>query len=337
MPCAEASDADSRAVERRPSGNRGVLLLNRGEVRSLLTWPELIEAARSALVDVATAGKARTVASQLVVPGASLHLKAGALTDPPVMSVKANLRPDGGSSSGGILAYDLAQQRLHAIMASSDLTSMRTAAIAAVAARAFVPSGSVPVAILGAGPVAQRVHEAFAHLGLASEVSVWSRHPEHSQMFAAAAGGPVECRSVVDVEDAVKGASLVVTCTPATAPLFEATDLGPEASVIAMGADSPGKRELPSGLMESATVYVDVREDALAVGDSAYLSEEAATHVREIGSYLTDGLPSRRPGSQAVFDSVGSSAVDAATVALVLDRAAQKGRGRWIDLEGTDL
>lgn len=319
------------------SETQPVLLLNRGEVRRLLTWPELIEAARSALVDVATATNAATVASQLVVPGASLHLKAGAITEPPVMSVKANLRPDTGTASGAILAYDLARQRLHAIMASGDLTSMRTAAIAAVGARAFVPQGSVPVAILGAGPVAKRVEQAFTHQGIASEVRVWSRHAQRAHALVASTEHRVAHRVCAHVADAVDGAEVVVTCTPAREPLLDARNLLPGVAVIAMGADSPGKRELPSELMESATVYADVRADALTVGDSSHLSAEAAARVLEIGRYLTDGMPPRSTRTPVVFDSVGSSAVDAATVAFVLAGATEQGRGRWIDLDGTDV
>ncbi|ABL80928.1 MULTISPECIES: NAD(P)-binding domain-containing protein [unclassified Nocardioides] len=310
-----------------------ILLLNRSDVRRLLTWRELIDATRSALIAVSAGDPVTTLAGQLVVPGAALHLKAGALQQPPLLSVKANLRPDAGNTSGAILAFDLARQRLHAVMASGDLTSMRTAAIAAVAAQALRGAAPATVALLGAGPVARRVDEALTHLGLAGEVRVWSRHlPRAAEL--ADAYPDVDHRAHARVDDALEGADLVVTCTPSRAPLFEADRLHAGAVVLGMGADSPGKRELPSALLGAAVVYADVRADALRVGDSAYLDESAAAKVLELGTLLSRNEPPPvAPGRHVVFDSVGSSAVDAAAVALVAAKATEQGLGQAFSLD----
>lgn len=311
-----------------------VLLLNRAEVRSLLTWPELIDATHRALIDLAEGNALPSISSQLVVPGASLHLKAGALAVPPVISVKANLRPDAGSTSGAILVFDHEKQRLHAVMSSGDLTAMRTAAIAAVAARALLDKGQAHVALLGAGPVSQRVVEALDYLGIAAEVRIWSRTHEHATDLAAAYTGRVEHRACRTVSDAVIGADLVITCTPSQSPLVLVEDLLPDAVILAMGADSVGKRELAPGVLDAAEVYADVRPDALAVGECAYLDEGSAARVSSIGSVLSAGIGSRTSGRRIVFDSVGSSAVDAAVVGLVMRQAAQRNLGRRFDLDG---
>ena len=318
-------------------GSDSVLLLNRAEVRSLLTWPKLIDATRQALIDLAESDARPSVSSQLVVPGAALHLKAGALPQPPVISVKANLRPDAGSTTGAILVFDHDRQRLHAIMASGDLTAMRTAAIAAVAAEALLHSSPAKVAILGAGPVAQRIDEVLDYLGVAAEVCVWSRTHQHAVDLATASDGAVRHRSCESIADALHGAELVVTCTPARSPLIRPDHLLPEAVVLAMGADSAGKRELASGVLESADIYTDVRQQALSVGECAYLSEENAGRVSNLGSILRTGLRPGRTRRRIVFDSVGSSAVDAAAVGLVVAQAEHHGVGQWIDLDGTSM
>jgi ornithine cyclodeaminase/alanine dehydrogenase-like protein (mu-crystallin family) len=312
------------------SDREPILLLDRADVRELLSWPELIAATRSALVSVAQ-GSTATEASQLAVPGASLHLKAGALAEPPILSVKANLRPDAGSTSGAILAFDLARQRLHAILASGDLTAMRTAAIAGVAAEVLLPRAPATVALLGAGPVAQCVDQVLTHLGLARDVRVWSRDATKAERLAAGAAGPH--RACAEVAEALRGADLVVTCTPARAPLFGVADIASDAVVLGMGADTPGKQELPLELLESARLYADVRDDALRVGDSARLDGDAAASVTDIGVLLQSGERPVPDGRPLVFDSVGSSAVDAAAVALVVGRATQEGRGTWVDLD----
>jgi hypothetical protein len=82
-----------------PSNAPLVRLLSRSQVRSLLRWPGLIEAAAQALID-ASSGESAAASSQLHVPGAALHLKSGALARPPTLTVKANLLPEAGGSAG---------------------------------------------------------------------------------------------------------------------------------------------------------------------------------------------------------------------------------------------
>lgn len=323
-------DNDRRNV----STTEGVLLLNRGEVRSLLTWPELIEATRRALIDLAEGNTLPSISSQLVVPGAALHLKAGALTVPPIISVKANLRPDAGNTSGAILVFDHERQRLHAVMSSGDLTAMRTAAIAAVAAKALVSREQVHVALIGAGPVAKRIDEVLDYLGIASEVRVWSRTRERAMDLVANATKRVKHRVCDDIVEALDGADLVISCTPSRSPLIYQEHLRSGAVILAMGADSVGKRELAPGVLESATIYADVQQDALRVGESAYLEEADAKRILNIGSILSTGTRVLLNGRNVVFDSVGSSAVDAAVVGLVVAQAAERGLGHWIDLDG---
>ena len=303
-------------------------ILTATQVRELLSWPELIEASRRALIALATPdGTPAGSSTQVTVPGASLHLKAGALLDPPVLSVKANLRPDRGSSTGAILAFDHREQRLEAIVASGDITAMRTGAIAAVAADCLHPGREPVLALIGAGPVARMALRALRHLFQPAEVRVWSRDPRHARRLAQEEGASA---SVTSVTDATRGAGLVVTCTPAREPLLFPADLQDGAVILAMGADSPGKRELGAGVIDTASVFVDVLADALALGESAYLPA-GASPVRQIGLQLRDPTDTGR-GRLTVFDSVGSSAVDAAAVALVLERARRDDVGARLDL-----
>lgn len=311
-----------------------ILLLNRADVRRLLTWPELLAVTRRALVAATPEdGAFGATATQLVVADASLHLKAGAMVDPPTMSVKANLRPNTGHVSGAILAYDLERMRLHAILASADLTAMRTAAIAAVAAQTLVTESLTTLALLGAGPVAQRVHEVLLHLGLVSDVRVWSRDITRAQALIES-GPPGHAAKATDqIESALHNANLVVTCTPSREPLFQPHHLHPQAVILAMGADSAGKRELPRGVMDRAVVYTDIRDDALQVGESSYLGPEAANRVKGIGSVLNGPEPVHtRTSGWTVFDSVGTSAADVAAVALVVQQARKLGLGQTVEL-----
>lgn len=309
------------------------LLLTRRDVVSLVTWDGLIDAARRALIEVAT-GPQAGASAQVRLPGAALHLKAGVQTSPPILSVKANLRPDDGHATGAILVFDMAAQHLQAIVASADITALRTAAVAAVAAEHLLPEPPAVTAILGAGPVARRVDEALAHLGLTSEVRWWSRSPASAAAAASESCTRVAHRASDNLAEAVSGAALVVTCTPSHQPILGPEHLRDDAVVLAMGADSPGKRELAAGVFENAPrIYADVVENARTVGELAYLPATVGSHVTALGAVLASGPPDSGGPGRTVFDSVGSSVVDAAVAGLLVERAITENKGQWIDLE----
>lgn len=310
-----------------------VLLLNRTQVRQAMKWPELLNACRGALIGLASENALPSISAQLPVPGASLHLKAGAVMLPAILSVKANLRPDAGSAAGAILAFDHANQRLQAILASSDLTAMRTAAIAAVAAVELVEKKNPCIALIGAGPVAKYTDEALGHLQISDEMRVWSRDVEHSRRLVENGSTSQKRIACLTVQEAVAGADLVITCTPSRSPLVQLEDLGEGTVVLAMGADSPGKRELGEGILETAALYADVLDDALRVGELAHVHSHEARRAVPIGQRLAMKGSHQSPMGRIVFDSVGSSAVDAAVVAMTLEIAMQSASGTWITLE----
>jgi ornithine cyclodeaminase/alanine dehydrogenase-like protein (mu-crystallin family) len=306
------------------------LLLNSRDVVSLVSWDAVIGAAHRALVEIAEP-QAGTSA-QLAVPGAALHLKAGFLASPPLLSVKANLRPVSGDATGAILVFDVAAGRLHAVVASAEVTSIRTAAVAAVAADHLLPNRPAVTAILGAGPVARRVVEALAHLGLAAEFRWWSRSV--ASATTAADGAPPDVAVTVcdTVSAAVAPASLVVTCTPAQLPILDTQELAEDVVVLAMGADSPGKRELHDGVLASARrVLADVPAAARLVGECASRRTDVPNLVA-LGTALSAAPCAENSGGRTVFDSVGSPVVDAAVAGLLVDNAAARGIGEWVEL-----
>jgi ornithine cyclodeaminase/alanine dehydrogenase-like protein (mu-crystallin family) len=303
-----------------------VRLLTRSEVRGLLRWPELIEAAERALVAIATGDPVAATSDQLRVPGASLHLKSGALGSQ-MLSVKANLRPDAGSSAGVVLAFDPARFALRAILDSADITAMRTAAIAAVAARRLAGPGDHIVAVIGAGPVGRESLAALRRVLPVSGARLWSRTRPAADELAAVLPGPVEvCRSAAE---AATGADIIVTATPSREPLLQAADIAPGTLVLAMGADSVGKRELGPGALQDATVVADVLANALVAGECAYLPADSdRASCVELGDVLAGrrDLPGP-PSGRIIFDSVGSAVVDAAVTGLVVALAERDGVG----------
>ncbi len=320
-------------------------LLTRTQVRSLLRWPELIEATAQALIDAAADGSsAVAAASQLHLPGAALHLKSGALADPPVLTVKANLRPAAGGAAGLIVAFDPAACTVRAVLDSADLTAMRTGAIAAVAARQLAGPGPHTLAVLGAGPVARQALAALSQVTGIGAVRLWSRDGSRGAQLSATVTPPATACS--SPGQAVAGAGIVLTATPSQQPLLTGADLASDTLVLAMGADTRGKRELGDGVLDGAELVADVPAEAAVVGELAYLPGGAdPSRCIALGDLLAGrrSLPERSlpeqslPGNggpggrRIVFDSVGTAVVDAAAVAMILDAAERAGVGTRLD------
>lgn len=138
------------------------------------------------------------------------------------------------------------------------LTDVRTAAAGAVAAKHLARSDASVAAILGAGVQARLQLEALMLVRPIRQARVWARNSEKAEVAARDLGEklgiPVEAKQ--SVKDAVRGADIIVTTTPATAPILDAADVTAGQHVTAMGSDSEHKNEIAPELLKRADLYV---------------------------------------------------------------------------------
>jgi len=312
----------------------GTLLLTRSDIRQVVEWSALFDAVREGLLLRAKGQTALPVSGQIAMPNALLHLKAGAIFDPGALSVKANIRPTGGHASGVVVLYDTDAGQIAAILDSADITAMRTAALATVAAEVLAAPGAVHLAVLGAGPLAAQVLAALPQRLQIASVHLWSRVRARAEALAQRVDFPAHIYDTPG--EAARQANVIVTATPARAPYLEAHDLADGALILAMGADSPGKRELAASVLEASQIVADQREDVLKVGESAYLrADDADRIVAELGALLAGGSPIPAPAAKGarfrVFDSVGSAIIDATVSRSIVSLAKARGLGTLFD------
>jgi ornithine cyclodeaminase/alanine dehydrogenase-like protein (mu-crystallin family) len=308
------------------------LLITREDVQELIEWEDLYEAVREGLIAGEIAPAASAVSEQVHYAEGSLHLKSAALDEREILSVKANLRPTRGGVSGVLLAYDLHSQRLAGIIDGGLMTSMRTGAIGAIAAERLSSFDDVTVAVLGSGPVGLSLTKALLRVLNVAEVRLWSRTPSSSITAVKNLASFVSAASFETVKETISGATIVVTATPSSSPILTADGLAPGTLILAMGADTAGKREVDSSVLDAADVYADIPLDACRVGESAHLSSSAQKDVVAISQLLTSKDEPKRDHPYLVFDSVGSSYVDAAVTALIMRRARERGIGSPVHL-----
>ena len=303
------------------------ILITRDEVRQLLDWDALYRATREGLKMTAGADARTAVSTQLLYTKGSLHLKAAVLEPQQIISVKSNLRPNVGGVSGVLLAYDLSTERLSGIIDAGLMTALRTGAIAAIAAERFCAPRPVSVAVLGVGPVGSQSIQGLLRVLDVSQVRLWSNHGVRAQQLATEIADRVDTLTCQNLSDAISGVDVIITATPATEPILFSAHLLDATLILAMGADTAGKRELSPRVLDDSDIVADAPDDALRVGECAHLSEARKGSVTSLGYWLDrDGSPPREH-RHLIVDSVGSSPVDAAVTSIIMSRAAERGIG----------
>jgi ornithine cyclodeaminase len=130
---------------------------------------------------------------------------------------------------------------------------------------------------------------------------------------------------VSTLQKEVSTADIIITTTPSTTPLF-ANDLVRRGThVTAIGADSPGKQELPTGLVTSASLRVcDIARQSLEHGEFQTAGKlEPSLDVTELGHILSGAHSGRYSDNEiTVADLTGIAAQDIAITQAIIDAAA---------------
>jgi ornithine cyclodeaminase/alanine dehydrogenase-like protein (mu-crystallin family) len=194
------------------------------------------------------------------------------------------------------------------------ITEMRTAAVSAAVTRHLAPEAAKVLTLIGSGVQARAHLDALRHVRRFEEVRVWSRTAEHAQAFAAATGV-----KFMELEEAVRGADVIVTATSTREPVLRGRWLKPGAHVNAVGACLPTWRELDDEALLGSALIVDSRESALRESGDVILSR--ASIFAEAGEVFA-GTRRPPPGTTTVFKSLGLAVEDLASARLVHDLAS---------------
>ncbi|NEX45595.1 ectoine utilization protein EutC [Pseudotabrizicola algicola] len=212
------------------------------------------------------------------------------------------------------------------------LTDVRTAAAGAVAARHLSRAGSASAAILGAGMQAELQAEALALVRPVSAFRIWARDMAKAEALCGrlAARG-LSARACASVAEATAGADIVVTTTPATAPILHHAEAGQH--ITAMGSDAEHKNEIAPALLAQVHYVADRLSQTRVLGELHHALAAgvipAAQDFPELGQIIA-GTAKGRAGDAAITiaDLTGTGIQDTAIAALALTRARAAGAGQ---------
>ena len=216
-------------------------------------------------------------------------------------------------------------------MDGSRLTNARTGCIGGLSARELALEGPVRLGVVGAGAQARWQTRAVAAATDVERVRVYSPTPASREACAADLRDEGHDVTAVDTATAaVEGATVVVTATTATEPVFPGDALAPGTLVVAVGAYTAETCELDATTIErAARVFADVPEEAAEIGDiRGRLTADELVPLSDV----FEGRAGRESEAEMlVVDSVGSAVLDAAAAEHVLDRAEAAGSGVVVD------
>lgn len=297
--------------------------------RALVTWELAFEAARQALISAARDGVLfPAVVAHTDASGNRFSIKSGVIDG--VAGLKIGSFWPGNATQGLprhsslILLFDMASGRIDTVIEASAANAFRTAAADAVAAQALARRDARTLAVFGAGNQAFHEVVALTKVRDIARVLVVSRNASSVRSFIDKLKSEGIDAIAADAYSACSSADIIVTATPAREPLFAADWIRPGTHIAAMGADGPGKQELPGELLQRAALFCDSSDQSLEIGEfqsiAATIRRGEAT-LTPIGAVLAGAHPGRRSDDEiTIFDSSGIALQDLALARCIASR-----------------
>jgi ornithine cyclodeaminase len=224
-------------------------------------------------------------------------------------------------------------------MDGNHITTVRTAAVGALAARSLARPESRVAAILGCGVQGTAQAEALLHVLPLREIRAFDISVGNRESFAARFIGRADLMVTIagTAEAAVRGADVVVTAVGGRQPVLFSDWVTPGMHINAFGTDTRGKIEVETRLFTRVTLVVDDVGQATSIGETQAAVE--AGFVRREGPWTTLGevLAGRKPGRTrsdeiTLFDATGLAFQDLVAGSMAMKLARDRGLGRFIAL-----
>jgi alanine dehydrogenase len=319
-----------------------ILLLTAREIQRLLTLDECIGVVEHAfrLYGEGKAGPPGVLSMHTCDGG--FHVKAGLLElDRSYFAAKVNGNfPKNGSRfglptiQGVIVLCDSGNGTPLAVMDSREITSLRTGAATAVAAKYLARLDSQTITICGCGNQGRIQLKALSRVCHLRTVFAYDNSEEQSTRFALelASDLNISVTTVADLAAAVRQSDICVTCTSSRQPFLGRDDVSPGTFVASVGADSPEKQELHPSLMATNKIVSDILEQCAVMGDLHHALDAGVLTRADVHAELGEVVAGKKPGRESeeeitIFDSTGMALQDVAAAAFLYEKAQRDGSG----------
>lgn len=318
-------------------------ILTQGDVAAVLMVSDCISAVEEAFRSYGEGRAQRPQSMGIHAEAGTFHIKAATAE---IFAAKINANfPDNPQRhglptiQGVIVVADIERGTPLGILDSILITSLRTAAASAVAAKYLARHDANTMTIVGCGSQGRAHLEALVQVRPIAKAYAYDVHDDVSDRFAREMSSRlgIEVVKSASMDHAVAQSDIVVTCTPARSPVLNEHHWHRGLFIAAVGADNPDKHELAPALLEQCLVVPDILDQAATMGDLHHAIVAGVLTRESIHGELAEVICGRVAGRRNddevfVFDSTGTALQDVVVASLALSRAVERGIGLELSL-----
>lgn len=253
-------------------------------------------------------------AHHLIDGGEMLLMPASDTGGAGVKIVTVNERPGEGAPrvQGIYVLLEPQTMRPSAAIDGAALTTLRTAAVSALATEHLAPPEARSLVIVGPGIQGKAHLDAMLAIRPLERVSVIGRERGHVEELVRH-GSDAGLDARVGGREDIGEADIICTCTNSPAPVLHGSWLTPGTHVNAIGAYRSDMRELDAEAVIEGSVFVETRESALIEAGDLLLARpgDAGSLISGDLHEVVTGARGRRDANEiTIFKSVGLALED---------------------------
>jgi ornithine cyclodeaminase/alanine dehydrogenase-like protein (mu-crystallin family) len=311
-------------------------LISRSQVAELLPLDVCIDAVERAFRLLGEGKVAHPSTLGVHVANGGFHVKAGAAAlDREWFAAKINANFPGNPDRFGlptiqglVCLFDAENGQPLALLDSSELTALRTAAATAVAAKHLARPDSTTATVVGCGRQGKAQLRALGRVLRLGRAFALDADRARAQSFARDMTSELslDVTPVEDLASALSESDVLVTCTPSRTAFVHQKDVRPGTFIAAVGADDEGKQEIEEALMAASVVVVDLMPQAALIGDLHHAIARGLMRAEDVRAERGAVVAGRAPGRTSreeitIFDSTGIALQDLVAAVAVYERA----------------
>ena len=236
-----------------------------------------------------------------------------------------------------ISCYDAHTGHLNYLVDGVLLTALRTGASSAVASKFMASKNSKVLGLIGCGAQSVTQVHAISRLFGIEEILIYDID-QNSMASLKDRLAPIDIAAQpksASIEEILNRSDILCTATsiaPEEGPLFDTYETKAHLHINAVGADFPGKFELPLSLLEKAYVCPDFLEQALIEGECQQM-EQSKIGPSWVEVSRNISLQEKYQSALSVFDSTGWALEDQVVANLFAEYAKELGLGKAMRIE----
>lgn len=299
-------------------------IINKHEIQSIVKQLDVLAAMEKGFMDYSNGKTVVPPVGELLFEkeNGDAHIKYGYIKDDDFFVIKIatgfydNPKLGLSSSQGMMLVFSQKTGEPVAVLLDEGmLTDIRTAAAGALAAKYFAPKQVRAIGIIGTGIQARLQLKYLEHIVDCKSAWVWGRNTENVETFKRDMEGDFQVNIAGTPAELAQHCNLIVTTTPAEAPLLFSEDVLPGTHITAVGSDTHKKQELDSAMLKRADLVIaDSIPQSKSRGEIFRATQDGVDldhKIVELGTAIQDAALQRKNEEQiSIVDLTGVAVQD---------------------------